>query len=515
MRITGSFIYLLMISALVICTIQARRSSRPVRNSVSFLETALIVPLVGNLLILVASGRTLAMFGSYLSLLGMDLVMGALVNFSNSYCQGIAKGKKKGKHKPTVMYLLLAADAIQLMLNPLLHHVFDVKAVELEGFAFYTQVAYFGQTIHRIADYVVFFCAILIFILATVMTPRIYREKFTVILIALAGVGLLQANQFFTTTSFNISVIGYSLIGMLVFYFSIIYRPLRLLDRMLSNIVCDLSDAFFIFDPGGNCIWANDEGCRLAGIKDSSDEQLKQRLIELFGEPDSEDTGGHGLKRTIGTGEDMRYYVLTESQVKDDSGNLNGTYLHVRDVTESEHALQLRDKQLGKIKQDAYRDALTGVGSKTAYNMAVNELNGKILSGLTEIAIVMIDMNDLKHINDEYGHKAGDSYIKGCCHMICEAFKHSPVFRIGGDEFVAILQGQDFMERLRIIERLRAAFAESAFNEDIDPWERYSAAVGIAEHASDDNSFELVFKRADQAMKKKKKRYKDKHGSYR
>ena len=47
------------------------------------------------------------------------------------------------------------------------------------------------------------------------------------------------------------------------------------------------------------------------------------------------------------------------------------------------------------------------------------------------------------------------------------------------------------------------------------PWERYSAAVGIAENASDDNSYDLVFKRADKAMYEAKKEFKDKNGSYR
>jgi GGDEF domain-containing protein len=54
----------------------------------------------------------------------------------------------------------------------------------------------------------------------------------------------------------------------------------------------------------------------------------------------------------------------------------------------------------------------------------------------------MFDLNDLKHINDRYGHERGDEYIVNCCRLICQVFKHSPVFRIGGDEFVALLRGE-------------------------------------------------------------------------
>ena len=59
----------------------------------------------------------------------------------------------------------------------------------------------------------------------------------------------------------------------------------------------------------------------------------------------------------------------------------------------------------------------------------------------TKFALVECDINGLKGINDTYGHEIGDVYIVNSCRGICSVFKHSPVFRIGGDEFVVILQG--------------------------------------------------------------------------
>ena len=176
--------------------------------------------------------------------------------------------------------------------------------------------------------------------------------------------------------------------------------------------------------------------------------------------------------------------------------------------------IKQRDEQIGMISEQAYRDPLTGVGSKAAYAKKAAEINNAG-SDIEDFAIAMIDMNDLKMINDRFGHKAGDNYIKNCCKLICDAFKHSPVYRIGGDEFVVILTGRDFEERSRCISELRAAFDERYDNEALDPWERCSAAIGIADHSSDDSSLEFVFKRADKAMYKDKKDFKDKHGSYR
>ena len=108
-----------------------------------------------------------------------------------------------------------------------------------------------------------------------------------------------------------------------------------------------------------------------------------------------------------------------------------------------------------------------------------------------------------------------DIYITGCSELICDVFRHSQVFRIGGDEFVAILQGTDHDNRYALTERLTSRFFDSYSDEDKDPWNRYSAAVGMAEYTQDDDSFDAVFKRADKAMYEDKMQFKDKYGTVR
>ncbi len=174
-----------------------------------------------------------------------------------------------------------------------------------------------------------------------------------------------------------------------------------------------------------------------------------------------------------------------------------------------------KDEKIGEISKEAYRDALTGVGSKASYDNTVSELNMKIKERSAEFAVVMIDLNDLKKINDAHGHKAGDTYIRGCTRMICDVFKHSPVFRIGGDEFVVLLEGVDYTERTQNVAKIREGFNRSAARIEKQPWMRYSAAVGMSEFTPGDNSYELVFKRADSAMYREKQSLKNKYVSYR
>ncbi|MBQ6400632.1 MAG: diguanylate cyclase [Clostridia bacterium] len=186
-----------------------------------------------------------------------------------------------------------------------------------------------------------------------------------------------------------------------------------------------------------------------------------------------------------------------------------------KDKERAEETIRSRDEQIGEISREAYRDALTGTGSKAAYVHKAEEISRELAQGRKDFGIVMVDMNHLKKINDEHGHRMGDEYIKGCCHLICEHFKHSPVYRIGGDEFVVLLQGKDFDERHERTSALRRSYREAMAREDAKPWERYSAAVGLAELSHEDRTVDLIFKRADKAMYEDKEAFRRENGTYR
>ena len=110
---------------------------------------------------------------------------------------------------------------------------------------------------------------------------------------------------------------------------------------------------------------------------------------------------------------------------------------------------------LSVAKRLATIDALTGVKNKYAYAQWEERVDASIKAGTQEpFAVVVCDINDLKLVNDRYGHKAGDACIKNACARICAIFDHSPVFRVGGDEFVVLLTGEDFVNRDQLMEEL-------------------------------------------------------------
>lgn len=158
-------------------------------------------------------------------------------------------------------------------------------------------------------------------------------------------------------------------------------------------------------------------------------------------------------------------------------------------------------RQMRTLENRAYRDTLTGLLNRTAYYDYNKELNRKLETGEADFSILMIDVNYLKRMNDVYGHEQGNIYLKGAAELMEKIFGNEHLYRIGGDEFVIILEGkkQDGAE-----ERIRAFKEEIArrqADESLQPWEKISAAVGIAKYEKGTHrETEEVLRKADEAM---------------
>ena len=160
----------------------------------------------------------------------------------------------------------------------------------------------------------------------------------------------------------------------------------------------------------------------------------------------------------------------------------------------------LREKghhdQIKLVNRMAYIDPLTKVKSKQAYAENAKKIDESLVNGdAPEFGVIVFDLNGLKLINDTYGHEAGDKFIKDGCKIICRHYAHSPVYRIGGDEFVVILTGADYKNRIELLRSFEKMIEENQKNGDI------VIASGMDIYNDDyDSDFTAVFNRADQKM---------------
>lgn len=189
--------------------------------------------------------------------------------------------------------------------------------------------------------------------------------------------------------------------------------------------------------------------------------------------------------------DDMRDYIKGIVAAEDEARDLH------------EHVIEMNDI--------AYKDALTQVKNKASYDEKAESLSWDIVNKTAMFGIVMIDLNFLKVINDKHGHDKGNEYIIGSCKLICDTYVHSPVYRVGGDEFVVVLENQDYENREKLMKQIRGAFKSALHESEMPPWKRYSAAIGMAIYQTGDN-VEDVFNRADQAMYEAKAEMKAENG---
>ena len=197
---------------------------------------------------------------------------------------------------------------------------------------------------------------------------------------------------------------------------------------------------------------------------------------------------------------------LTEAALRISQGNENDRVSFPVNATDevgilartlADTTAALRERMAG-ISHLAFVDPLTGAKSRAEFTIAMERLNTRMAQGDRSFTVLVADLNHLKKVNDRYGHTKGDEYIRGGYSLLEKTFLHSPIYRIGGDEFFILLQGEDVENLDALLEKLRGLMDECARNRN--PWERFSVAVGAASCREEDLDAEAVFRRADIAM---------------
>lgn len=195
--------------------------------------------------------------------------------------------------------------------------------------------------------------------------------------------------------------------------------------------------------------------------------------------------------------------IVCDCETNDEIGRLSAVF--------NDTAAKLKE-YMTYINSLAYRDSLTGVKNRTAFIEAAAEMNKKVRTHNAEFGVIMADINGLKRANDLYGHEVGNQLIVESTKILCTVFKHSPVFRIGGDEFAVILENSDYKNHRALLHALDAEYQKAFVNLENDRLP-VMVAHGVALFTFGlDRNFDDVMNRADQQMYISKREFKRKNG---
>ena len=482
MRYSFAVLYIVMILALLACISVARRSYKKIKGSVVMLLAMLIPPMIGNLIIILSTEKIPATIGCYIYFIGMDAVIMALLRFSFQYCV-LAWRRNKLKY---LVYTLITVDVVQYALNPFFRHAFDTEAIQVDGRNYYRLIPYIGQTYHRIVVYGIFIAVLLIFLVKLIRSPRVYMERYLVILVTMLATGAWQSYYIFSRTPVEKSMAGYGIFGLLIFYFTLYYRPLTLLDRLLANMASDMPDAIFFFDVFGRCIWANDPAIKLAGIENEKFDRATDLLEEIFGDPGDFSDLQWSHTKILGQGADAQYYSFFKRTVTDEKGKVTGDFLTIRDITAEQKALQ-------QERYHARHDSLTDLFTKEfLYECIRKTLDEKPEENFL---ILYIDVVNFKLVNDVFGSSFGDKVLKSIADALRKYVGSRGIFgRIGGDTFGVLIPNGKFDSVM--VERALNAFTVSDGNMD----HPILVHIGVYEVTEKDMEIPFMFDRALLAM---------------
>ena len=417
-------------AALIGCGIVARRSDRDIAPKVANFLFSLLGPVIGNLLIIVAHTEPLALVGRYIYAVGINIAVYCMLDFTLEYC-----GMKWNPTVQKVLVALLALDIVQFLLNPIFGHAFSTEMVMAYGAPYYGAHSHWGRSIHLALVYAVMGAVLVILLVKWIRCPRIYSEKYSIMFFLLLLVAAWEIFYLFSRSPVKRSVIAYGVYGILVFYFSLYYRPRRLLDHLLADLASGMTDGLFLFDDNGQCIWADEHGETLVGVTNGDYSRCPEKLRKMF--PGLEIEGDEWqCDRSLGE----RYYHLKKHAIFDARHRVIGTVLSLRDNTENERELQ-------RQRYIANHDALTGLYTK---EHLFERVRGTIDANPdTTYYVIYSDICNFKLVNDIFGRDFGDYALKSLAADIRDHLPPSAIYgRIGSDTFGFCLPEEDFNAEL-------------------------------------------------------------------
>jgi diguanylate cyclase (GGDEF)-like protein/PAS domain S-box-containing protein len=174
-------------------------------------------------------------------------------------------------------------------------------------------------------------------------------------------------------------------------------------------------------------------------------------------------------------------------------GSVAGFYTLSSDVTELKEA----QRQLGLLVRS---DALTGLANRYQFNEALPLALARCKRSGLAMALIFLDVDHFKQVNDTLGHAAGDTVLKEFARRLQQTVRSTDtVARLGGDEFVVILEGLHSDEEPKIVARKILAGIDRPFDIDGRP-SRVTTSVGVAFHTSDSEGASDLLARADAAL---------------
>lgn len=327
------------------------------------------------------------------------LTLMSLVSFAKHYI-----GKSDGLGALRLpLFVASGLDAVMLVLNPFLKILFNVEPLSDD----------FGNKFMRTCDYTAFYTyhtvliAFMAFLVLAMMlhkmvrSPRAYAIKYSSLFISICGLGVFSFMHLYLGFKFDYSIAFYAFEGFLVFYFSLIYVPRGLMDRLMFFTVANMKDGIICVDIDGNVVHANTAAVDFCAA-DTSVNTLEDQLKLWKQDEIKDETSIHIWETTRRFGKEMHYFTIEYRLIYDSMIKSLGYFFLIHDKTE----------EFVKYENEKYRathDQLTGLYNKEYFYDVVENMLRE--NNDEEYNIIVTDVKNFKIVNDVFGVSKGDELL--------------------------------------------------------------------------------------------------------
>ncbi len=384
---------------------------------------------------------------------------------------------------------LLVLDSLSILINNFTYHVFTMDVVfgESTGKFYLASQAKPFIAVHFVLCYGMM---ILIFIALTyklVISPRMYRKKYGVVILFLAAGIIINAVCFIVRQQVDFSVFLYSILGPLLCYFTLYQTPRQLVAQTHSYVVEDIGDAIFCFDMDGRCVYINKAAKKLlpSGNEQDNMDMIEKRYYEwrasYTGDRDSAQ-----WEDDIDIAGDKRVFAYEYRKMHDDRGTGIGCFFKIEDKTED----------VRRFKEEQYRathDYMTGLYNREGFFEAAREFVGNHAD--EQMYIIASNIKDFKLVNELFGTDKGDEVLKNLAGILDKSGHRECVTgRIAGDKFVKAMLKEDFDKQF-LIDKMEALCSLTE-----DGTYKMHAYIGVYEVGDVNEPIQTMYDKANMAI---------------
>ncbi len=460
----------LLIVSLIVIAVYISKTKKKQHKLVSTVKNILQLGFLIVLLdfaLLFTNSESFCLFSYSLYFVATDWLLYYFFRFSLEYIGSSFEQYVKKK----ILLLLLAADSLFILSNTFFEHLFSLKSVILvDGMTYFKLSIYPLFLIHYfIVIMLVAFCLISLFYRAY-KSPYFYRKKYLTIAIILL---ILVILSFLTLqTTINLSVIGYVVEGICIYYCALVYTPQNLLSKTLLLVAQDMDVALFVMDIEGKKLYSNTYADTLFNstppLVDNSGITLEAWCRREYLLHSTEFT----KERSFFKDNEELILKIQLQRTEDANKQLQGGYFVIQDRTEEVNNLK-REKYL------ATHDTVTTLYNKQYFF----EQCDKYIKRHPDMDILMIctDIKDFKMINDFFGPKVGDLLLSTFAKLIREEVKGAAMYgRIENDVFGILMPKEKYNEE-RFVEQMQNAFSSCISKSDLFPMINFIGIYEITE----------------------------------